>query len=152
MEKKEGFMTNKTKFVWEKLHAKEIAEGTVTVIEHNTDYTGCGVWECSCGDGIDETDYHIEDYHEIDEWHKLHSNPDYTTPSGFFELKAKMMEDETQWDEFLVWYITKSLAIVDPDGTISPDSIVIGTIFSTLFRTPTTFLDAAYEFFKEKGE
>lgn len=76
-------------------------------------------------------------------------NPDYSTPSGFFELKAELLKREKLWIEFKHWLIHKHNTA---SLTQRASSNLFHYVFFAVIRTPTTFLTAVHDFLKEKGE
>lgn len=83
---------------------------------------------------------YVEDITHLDE------NPDYSTSSGFFTLKAECEKGEW-WDSFWIWWLRKYMK---PSAKPpSPERIVHAA--NELYESPLTFLTAIHEFFKEKG-
>ena len=79
--------------------------------------------------------------------------PDYTTASGFFELKALCEKQSLLHEIFLVELYKKrpEIKLEDCGGKVS--SAVIGlNVWLEITETPLTFATAVYDFLKERGD
>lgn len=86
---------------------------------------------------------------------ELWENPDYTTPSGFFELKG-LCEKQEWWGEFCKKHGTDNISVehINQEEMVHTDFIITGVfcLRADIMATPLTFATAVYEFLKEKGE
>lgn len=81
---------NPTKYIFDNLFKKEIAEGTKCWHEWSND------------DPRDIFCFLCDQLYRTFEPERTHANPDYTTEKGFFELKAEL-ESRVLWRKLMRW-------------------------------------------------